>query len=232
MTSIDPRTEIAEVTLDPGTIDELLAIGTTRPITQGEILYRAGEPTPDFIVVLEGEIEIVRDDDNEIVVVTFGAGRFLGELNLLTGQRTYLTARVSKPGRVLVIDLETFRRLMSTQPEFSDTVFRALVARREILRAGEGAGAIRIIGSRYSPEALALRSFANRTRVPHTWIDLEDKDDVPVFLAGLGVRTRDVPVVITPTAAVVVPEPTSVAILGLGLAGLSVVSFFRRRRHA
>jgi len=38
--------------------------------------------------------------------------------------------------------------------------------------------------------------------------------------------------VITPTAAVVVPEPTSVAILGLGLAGLSVVSFFRRRRHA
>jgi len=38
--------------------------------------------------------------------------------------------------------------------------------------------------------------------------------------------------IITPTAAVVVPEPTSVAILGLGLAGLSVVSFFRRRRHA
>jgi len=36
--------------------------------------------------------------------------------------------------------------------------------------------------------------------------------------------------VVTPNA--VVPEPTSVAVLGLGLAGLSVVSFFRRRRHA
>jgi len=35
---------------------------------------------------------------------------------------------------------------------------------------------------------------------------------------------------VTPNA--VVPEPTSVAILGLGLAGLSIVSFFRRRRHA
>jgi hypothetical protein len=38
--------------------------------------------------------------------------------------------------------------------------------------------------------------------------------------------------VVTPTAAVAVPEPTSVAVLGLGLAGLSVVSFFRRRRRA
>jgi len=35
--------------------------------------------------------------------------------------------------------------------------------------------------------------------------------------------------VITPTA---VPEPTSVAVMGLGLAGLSFISFFRRRRLA
>ena len=55
---------------------------------------------------------------------------------------------------------------MSTKPDFSDTIFRALVARREILRAGEGAGAIRIIGSRYSPEAMALRAFANRVAAP------------------------------------------------------------------
>ena len=96
---------------------------------------------------------------------------------------------------------------MSTKPEFSDTVFRAFVARREILLAGEGAGAIRIIGSRYSSEAMALRAFANRARLPHTWIDLEDLDDPPVFLASLGVRPRDVPVVFTPTA--VLRNPTA-----------------------
>ena len=82
-----------------------------------------------------------------------------------------------------------------------------MVARREILRAGEGAGAIRIIGSRYSPEAMALRAFANRSRLPHTWIDLEDVDDAPVYLAGIGVRPRDVPVVITPTALLRRPTP-------------------------
>jgi thioredoxin reductase (NADPH) len=36
--------------------------------------------------------------------------------------------------------------------------------------------------------------------VPSEWIDLEEVDDAPVFLARFGVRPRDVPVVVTPTA--------------------------------
>ena len=41
-------------------------------------------------------------------------------------------------------------------------IFRAFVARRELLRSGEGARAVRIIGSRFSREAMALRAFAAR----------------------------------------------------------------------
>src|SRR6185295_6533757 len=96
-----------------------------------------------------------------------------------------LTARVTTPGRVLAIDLAVFRRLMSSKPDFSDTVFRAFVARRELLRAGEGAVAIRIIGSRYSPEAMALQAFAKRSRLPHTWIDLENERNARGFLANM-----------------------------------------------
>jgi thioredoxin reductase (NADPH) len=195
------RNEVAWPRLDGPILEELASSGEIREVARGDILYRAGDPTPDFIVVLEGEAEIVRlDGSSEFVVATHGEHRFLGELNLLTGQSAFLTARISQPGRVLVVPLATFRQLMSTKPDFSDTVFRALVARREILRAGEGAGAIRIIGSRYSPDAMALRAFANRSRLPHAWVDLEDLDDAPVYLANIGLRPRDVPVVITPTA--------------------------------
>jgi len=55
-------------------------------------------------------------------------------LNLLTGQRPYLSARVSRAGRVLSVPPEQFRRLLDTKPDLSDTIFRAFVARREILR--------------------------------------------------------------------------------------------------
>ncbi len=203
----DPQAAVAWPRFDDATLAELERFGEVRQVARGDLLYRAGGPTPDFFVVLEGEAEIVRmDDTGEVVVATHGERRFLGELNLLTGQRAFLSARISKPGRVLVIDLATLRQLMSTRPDFSDTIFRALVARREILRSGEGAATIRIIGSRYSPEAMALRTFANRAHLPHQWVDLEDVDDAPVYLANMGVRPRDVPVVVTPTA--VLRSPT------------------------
>jgi thioredoxin reductase (NADPH) len=200
--------DAAWVLLDAALIEELGSYGEIRAVAAGDILYQAGAPTPDFFVVLEGEVEIVRlGEPAEVVVATHGPRRFLGELNILTGQRAFLSARVSQPGRVLVIPLATLRQLMSTKPDFSDIVFRALVARREILRVSEGAGAIRIIGSRYSPEAMALRAYANRARVPHTWVDLDDLDDAGVYLASLGVREVDVPVVITPTELLRKPTP-------------------------
>ncbi|MDP9336018.1 MAG: cyclic nucleotide-binding domain-containing protein, partial [Actinomycetota bacterium] len=234
----------AAVTLDGPVLDELMEFGDVRSVAPGDVLYRAGAEVPAFFVVLEGEVEIVRQDDNgEEVVARHGQGRFLGELNLLTGQRTYLAARVSRSGRVLAIDLATFRQLINTKPDFSDTVFKAFVARRELLRTGAGAGAIRIIGSRYSPEAMALRAFANRYQLPHRWIDLEDIDDPPVYLAGIGVRPPDVPVVVTPTALLRRPTPgqfaenlgltyrpvpgyiSDLVVVGTGPAGLSAAVY-------
>jgi thioredoxin reductase (NADPH) len=96
---------------------------------------------------------------------------------------------------------------MDQQPDLADLIFRALVARRELLRTGEGAQAIRIIGSRYSPDAMALRAFANRSHLPHTWVDVEEVDDVDVYLADHGLRRTDVPVVITPLATLRRPTP-------------------------
>src|SRR5262249_43383517 len=80
----------------------------------------------------------------------------------------------------------------------SDLIFRAFVARRELLRQGDAADTIQIIGSRFSPEAMALRAFAIRSRLPDRWVDVEELDDPPVFLANLGARPRHVPVVLTP----------------------------------
>ena len=147
-------------------------------------------------MVLDGEVEIVREGDDEVVIAADGPGGFVGELNLLTGQRPYLSARVSRAGRVLSVPPEQFRQLLDTKPDLSDTIFQAFVARREILRSEARKGAIRLIGSQFSPEALALRAFANRAHLPHTWIDIEDLDDVRAYLAGLDAGPDDVPVAV------------------------------------
>ena len=138
-----------------------------------------------FPVVLEGSLEAVRIDGAQgghggqaERVAHFGPGQFVGELFMLTGQRPYLTVRASSDGRILLVPPDEFRRLLATHPTVADIIFGAFVARREFLRTSSAALAIRIIGSRYSPEALALRTFAARNRLAHTWVDLEDAEDV------------------------------------------------------
>jgi thioredoxin reductase (NADPH) len=179
----------------------LAAFGEERVVAPGEVLFQADEQSTDFFVVLDGEVQVVRPDpDGDVPVAAHGPGRFLGELNLLTGQRPYLTARMGDGGRVLVIPAAGFHRLMSAMPDLADVIFDALTARRAFLRTGEGALAVRIVGSRYSPDAMALRGFATRSQVAHTWIDVEDADDAHHLLAGMGLVTGDLPAVVTSTA--------------------------------
>ena len=200
--------DAANATLSEADLAEIAPFGAEREIAVGDVLYAAGDGDYPFIVVIEGAVDIVRrGPEGDSVVAHHTAGRFLGELSMMTGQRAYLTARADEAGRVLAVERSEFRRLMSLKPELSDVIFRALVARRELLRTGEGAEAIRIIGSRYSPEAMALRAFANRSRLPHTWIDLEDVDDPGVLLASIGARLGDAPVVVTPTGMLKRPTP-------------------------
>ncbi|MHB8242406.1 MAG: FAD-dependent oxidoreductase, partial [Solirubrobacteraceae bacterium] len=186
--------------LSAAQLAEMEQFGLERHAAAGELLFEAGEASYDLFVILDGHVEVGRfDSADEAVVASFGPGGFIGELTLLTGQRRFLTARVTAPARVLVIAQEEFRRLMSLRPALAEVIFKALVARRELLRSGPGAEAIRIIGSRYSPEAMSLRSFAEHLRIAHTWIDLEEADDVDALLTSMGLGSQDTPVAITPT---------------------------------
>ena len=200
MSTPDRQEVISSPELSASELAEITPFGVELPVAAGQLLFEAGEASYDLFVVLEGAVEVVRSNGaDEAVVAAFGPGNFVGELTLLTGQRRFLTGRVTQPGRVLVIQQAEFRRLMSTLPALADTIFSALVARRELLRSGEGAQAIRIVGSRYSPEAMSLRSFAEHSRLPYAWIDLEDADDVDTLLQTMGLGPQDTPVVITPT---------------------------------
>ena len=203
---------IAGPGLSAAELAEMTPFGSERAVDVGDLLFQAGEASYDLFVVLYGEVQVLRSDGvDEMAVASFAPGSFIGELTLLTGQRRFLTGRVSRAGRVLVIEQKEFRRMMSVRPALAETIFGAMVARREMLRTGQGAQAIRIIGSRYSSEAMSLRSFAEHSRLAHTWIDVEDADDVDVLLASMGVGPADLPVVITPTTTLRRPSPAEFA---------------------
>jgi thioredoxin reductase (NADPH) len=186
----------AAPTLDAAQLALLAGFGARRPVNVGDVLYAEGDATYDFYVMLSGRVEVVGTfDGEEVVVAVHGPGRFLGELNLLTGQRVYLTARVVEAGEAIVITVPELRRLIATVPGLSDIILGAFVARRARLMEG-AARSVRVIGSRHLPEALAMVEFLSRNRVPHQWLDAETEPDICRLVEEFNVTCGDLPVVL------------------------------------
>ncbi|HEY8728995.1 MAG TPA: FAD-dependent oxidoreductase [Acidothermaceae bacterium] len=178
----------------------LCAYGTSEQVNVGDTIFRPGDLTYDLVLIQQGAIDIVTTptgDAPEEIVVQHKAGAFLGELNLLTGQTVFLTARVSAAGAVCRVSGTSFRRLMAEDPELSDLLLKAFLARREILRDSAAARSIEIVGSSLSAGALALRTYAARQRLPHLWFDSETVEGAAVMSAA-ALTLTDLPVVLTP----------------------------------
>ena len=183
-------------TLREDQIEILRRYGQTRKTQVGEVLFRAGDTSNDFIVVLEGEAEVIDDFAGEARTIgVFLAGRFLGELNMLTGQAMYLTAVVREGGEVLAIPRERLKEVVTEEQNLSDIILKAFLARRAyMMRTGLG---LRIVGSRHSVDAARLREIAARNRLPHVWIELEeDPEAAEALLARFGAKPSETPVTI------------------------------------
>jgi thioredoxin reductase (NADPH) len=170
--------------------------GARRAVREGELLFQAGDQSYDFFVVLTGKVAIVQDlgGADEAVIGVHGPGRFLGELNLLTGEGVYLTAQVIEDGEVLQVARERARALVAGEPGLGDVVLRAFLARRAIL-IGLGTGP-KLVGSRFSPDTRRLRVFLARNRMPHGFIDLEEDESADALLRQLDVEPADTPIVL------------------------------------
>src|SRR5436305_13397504 len=67
---------VAFPTLDDSELAVLQALGSRRSVAVGEYLYREGDATYDFYVILSGAAEIVvRSDGEERIIPRHGPGR-------------------------------------------------------------------------------------------------------------------------------------------------------------
>ena len=182
-------------TLTKDQIEFLRRYGQTRNTEAGQVLIRAGDTSNDFIVILEGEVEVIDDFAGEAQTIgILEASSCVGELNMLTGQALYLSAVVRKGGKMLAISREQLKEVIAEEPNLSDIILKAFLSRRSIgMRAGVG---LRIIGSRHSSDTTRLREFAARNQLPHGWIELEEDPKAEALLTKFGVKPSETPVII------------------------------------
>jgi thioredoxin reductase (NADPH) len=205
--------------LDDSQLARLRRYGTTRRVTAGEILYSPADDSAELLVVLSGEVVVSNDAmGRSVELARHGPGQFAGELNMLTGQRPFLTARAVTDGRVLALTSAQVREALARETDVADILLRALIIRRRRHVAGVVPGAaVEVIGTSHSGSALALRIFLNRNTIAYEWVDIDQTDQAAVILGSVGATSGDLPVVITPTRVLMNADPVALAaVLGLG----------------
>ena len=222
-----------------------MAYGTPQETHPGDVLFKPGDVDVDLIVVARGSVEVIRTETADVPAETVAkvrAGGFVGELNLLTGQNVYLLCRVREAGTVYRVTPERLRQLMANDGELSDIIFRALVARRELLQRSTGAQAVEIVGNPRSASGLALRTYAARQRLIHVWFDA-DSPAGEALMGSSGLTEDDLPAVVMPGATLKratpgtlaqklnlsyhrsAKKPVDVTIVGAGPAGLAAAVY-------
>jgi CRP-like cAMP-binding protein len=92
----------------------------------GTVLTKEGHVGQEFIIVLEGEIEVRKGDR---VVATRGPGNYVGEIALLDNRPRTATVVAKTPVVIEVIGRREFHGLLADAPELS-TEIMATVAQR------------------------------------------------------------------------------------------------------
>ena len=171
--------------LSEGQLALLAEHGEERRAKVGDVLFEVGDRRYPLIAIIEGEAAILDASDAEII--RHGAGGFLGETNLLSGQTVFLTAVVTEPMRYIAVEREQLRALLFDDSSLSDLLLTTFMTRREALQARDGIG-VEILGPHSSEATRRLVDFTRRNRVPFTWLDTDRPEHAASLdrIAGLG----------------------------------------------
>lgn len=108
----------------------------------GEVIVTEGAPANTVYWIEEGEVEVVRDnDEGQAVVTTLGPGRYFGELASLLATARTASVRAATPVTVSVHSVESFRsrlgaeRAKETKAPVSPEAVQDLIDRAQYLHA-------------------------------------------------------------------------------------------------
>jgi CRP-like cAMP-binding protein len=125
---IDER--LADVPLFKGLpkkhLREISSLATQIKGDEGKVLTREGEVGNEFIIVLEGEVE-VREGNN--VVATRGPGDYIGEIALLDNRPRTATVVAKGPVVLEVIGRREFNTLLHDVPEINEHILATMAQR-------------------------------------------------------------------------------------------------------
>src|SRR5690349_7994524 len=175
------------------------AYGAEERLPAGTVLFRRGERSVDFFLVLEGRVEVYDLDerDQPRVLTVHGERQFTGELDLFNDREILVWARAGADSRVVRVRHADFRRMLAGEPDIGEIVMRAFILRRVGL-IRHARGGVVLVGPGHGAETLRLQRFLTRNGYPNRVIDTEADPGTGGLLACLLLAPDQLPVVVSP----------------------------------
>jgi thioredoxin reductase (NADPH) len=193
---LDPDDPAMFPRLTPSQVEYLGEIGTQLSFARGEVVFEHGQRETPLYVVQSGAVDIIdRAPEGDRYFTQCQEGTFIGDISMFTGEPTLAAGVAAEPTSLFALPPEDVRKVVATAAELGDLLLRTMVARREWLQ-GRRLGQHRLIGSRWSGEAFAVRELLERNLVPFTWHDLATDGESRVLLDGLGIGDAECPVLV------------------------------------
>ena len=169
---------------------------TPKTFRAGDALFRCGDRDSNFFVIKSGEVEVVDETGEKPKAIrVLGAGEFTGDVGHLTGNPKVVTGMAKTDSEVYEISDKALREILNQDPQLSDIILQAFIARRQLMRESGDFTGLRVIGSRYSRDTFRIRDFLAKNRMLFTWLDLEGDPAVGQLLKQFGVTEADTPIV-------------------------------------
>lgn len=102
--------------LDKHDLDVVGAAVTELQISAGEVLMREGSTAREMVIILDGTVEVIKDNEH---VADVEAGGFVGEMGLLTDAPRGATVAAKSDVRILHIDSRQFDHVLNEAPEIA-----------------------------------------------------------------------------------------------------------------
>ncbi len=189
--------------LEPEIIQHLEDAAIPKRFARNTILFSKGDESNALYLIREGRTKAVITDDQgkEIVLNTFGAGDYFGEIAFLSEEPRTATVVTATPTEVLILYRRDFKEVLSKHPDVMFEFIKVLIERvrnstdqieslairdvygreRALLNGlAKEEGEARVIAERLTHQEIANRVGSSREMVSKIFKQLQDGGFVAV----------------------------------------------------
>lgn len=118
--------------LDDRSLLRIVGASVNLAYPAGQLVFEKGAPGEALYVVLSGQVRIFDNDGgNEVEIARTRPGDYFGEMSLLLTSIHTKSVQAVEDSELLVLDKDSFRRLLDRYPEVAERVHERLEEREE-----------------------------------------------------------------------------------------------------